>query len=160
MVHFTASGAVFIGPSPRNGRWTGAGPYGSLPPGIKLWDMGVSINGSTPKWMVYNGKYHQNGWWYPGYHHDSGNLHISTTLYTEKPMVQDWSMLDYILGDVHFFHCKESLENVRWLRWAKTPRSHRPRFEQYCCFQWGWNRQWSAQKQQLLGYDITKNNDG
>ena len=24
--------------------------------------MGVSINGDTPKWMVYNGKSHSNGW--------------------------------------------------------------------------------------------------
>ena len=25
--------------------------------------MEVSINGGTPKWLVYNGKSHENGWW-------------------------------------------------------------------------------------------------
>ena len=36
--------------------------------------MVVSINGGTPKWMVYNGKYHENGWF--GGTPVSGNLHI------------------------------------------------------------------------------------
>ena len=38
---------------------------GSCPgeiPGIVLSHRGGSINGGTPKWMVYNGKSHQNGW--------------------------------------------------------------------------------------------------
>ena len=25
--------------------------------------MGVSIHGGIPKWLVYNGKFHENGWW-------------------------------------------------------------------------------------------------
>ena len=70
-------GAAFIGPSPRNGRWTGAGPCGAwggrLPPGIEVRD-------------------------------------IWTTLYTGG-MVRV-RLLGYILGDVHFFHCKGSPENV------------------------------------------------
>ena len=31
-------------------------------------DMGVSDNGDTPKWMVYNGKPCYNGWFIMGYH--------------------------------------------------------------------------------------------
>ena len=36
--------------------------------------MGGSVNGGTPKWMVYNGKSHWNGWWL-GVPPILGNLH-------------------------------------------------------------------------------------
>ena len=36
---------------------------------ISLWYMGVSKNSGTPKWMVYNGKPNQNGWFGGKTHH-------------------------------------------------------------------------------------------
>ena len=40
--------------------------------------MGVSINGCTPKWMVYNGKSDKN-WWFGG-NPISGNLHMKLAI--------------------------------------------------------------------------------
>ena len=56
-----------------------SGPYSDA-------DMEVSINGGSPKWMVYNGKSYWNGWFwgYPGYPHfrkppyDSSLIHSFT----------------------------------------------------------------------------------
>ena len=39
-----------------------------------VWDMDVSQNRGTPKWMIYNGKPYQNGWF--GATTIFGNIHI------------------------------------------------------------------------------------
>ena len=51
--------------------------------------MVVSINGGTPKWMVYNGKYHENGWF--GGTPISGNLHIGIHPGGESSWKSHWT---------------------------------------------------------------------
>ena len=44
-------------------------------------DMGVSINGATPKWMFYFMEIPNLKWMMWGYLHDFGNLHVCWVKY-------------------------------------------------------------------------------
>ena len=55
--------------------------------------MGVSKNGETPKWMVYNVKSHQNGWFWGT--PISGSHHISMKVGFVGLTTAGWSWIDY-----------------------------------------------------------------
>ena len=50
--------------------------------------MGGSKNRGTPKWMVYNGKPYQNGWF--GGTTISGNIHILTSGFKKEKVHKPW----------------------------------------------------------------------
>ena len=62
--------------------------------------MGVSKNGGTPKWMVYNGKPYSNGWF--GGTTIFGNTHIYIYIYVcliywRKRLITDWFLMFVII---------------------------------------------------------------